>query len=73
MNDANQSIRNPANSGAIVDIQNDARTAEDLPPHEVKCFEKQNPPKYYLEIQFYHTKKKLRHVSKNNGLIQYYI
>jgi hypothetical protein len=37
MNDANQSIRNPTNSGAIVDIQNDARTA-DLPPHEVKYF-----------------------------------
>jgi hypothetical protein len=40
MNDANLSIRNPANGGAIVDTQNDARTVEDLPPHEVKCFEK---------------------------------
>jgi len=39
MNDANQSICNPANSGAIVDTQNDARTAENLPPHEVKYFE----------------------------------
>jgi hypothetical protein len=39
MNDSNQSIRNPANSGAIVDMQNDATTAEDLPSHEVKYFE----------------------------------
>jgi hypothetical protein len=39
MNDANQSIRNPANSGAIVEAQYDARKAEDLPPHEVKSFE----------------------------------
>ena len=39
MNDANQSIRNPANSGATVETQNDTRKAEGLPPHEVKCFE----------------------------------
>jgi hypothetical protein len=40
MNDAKQSIRNPANGGAIVDTRNDARMVEDLRPHEVKCFEK---------------------------------
>jgi len=39
MNDVNQSILNPANCGAIVNTQNGGRTAEDLMPHEVKCFE----------------------------------
>jgi len=51
MNDANQSIRNPANSGATVDTQDDARGGggeKVLPPHKFKkTLKNKNPLKIF--------------------------